>query len=164
MHRHYKNEYKMYYLRDCNWLCMFFNHRGRKWEGKEMNSMAVCVLPWSTPWATASTWQRGLSSDGTSSDTAETDSGYYGNKNIRRQMNPLHKFPLKLRPQHYFDVIQTKCTQTSNMAHKYKRIRRNFSGVKNVGNVVLYEHKYKNPHLCLWIVSQVIHRARRGLQ
>jgi len=71
----------------------FFYCRGRKWE--EIKSMSkcvcvcvcvcvcACVLPWSTPWATESTWQRGLSSNGTSSDTAETDSGYYGNKTIR---------------------------------------------------------------------------------
>ena len=70
--------------------------------------VCVCVLPWSTPWATASTWQRGLSSDGTSSDTAETDSGYYGNKTIKRQMKRLYKFPLKLHAQYYFHVIHTK--------------------------------------------------------
>ena len=124
MHRHHENEYEMY-LRDCNWLCVFFSHRERKMreEGNSpcpsvcakclylcvyLHNECVCVLPWSTPWATASTWQRGLSSDGTSSDTAETDSGYYGNKTIKRQMKRLYKFPLKLHAQYYFHVIHTK--------------------------------------------------------
>lgn len=42
MHRHHENEYEMY-LRDCNWLSMFFSHRGRKRERREIKSMSKCV-------------------------------------------------------------------------------------------------------------------------
>lgn len=144
MHRHHENEYEMY-LRDCNWLCVFSTEREKDRERererakREMESVSkyvcACVLPWSTPWATASTWQRGLSSDGTSSDIAETDSGYYGNKSIRRQMSPLYKFPLKIYPQYYFQVIRTECTRTSNVPLKSLWIRKNFNEIRNVGTI-----------------------------
>lgn len=153
---------------------MFFNHRGRKWgrgEGSKVHVQVCvcvlsvrCVLPWSTPWATASTWQRGLSSDGTSSDTAETDSGYYGNKTIRWQMKPLYKFPLKLHPQYYFHVIHTKCTLTSNMPHKSSWIRKKFKEVKNAENRKYYclfrgifrTHRgiKETPKMCFWITER----------
>ena len=85
-----------------------------------INCVCACVcvrvcacLPWSTPWGTGSTWRRGLFSDGTSSDTAETDIGCYGNKHIRRQMSLLCKicYPLSM-------VSNTKRPDVHGLQHQ----------------------------------------------